>query len=83
MPIIERCWIKIGIVRPHNRSNFFIKPHLVKKIKVAQWAIIKTIQNRLEINNTLSPIIKDKPQRIWLYNLNINNIYQNVFHMPS
>jgi len=63
-PVVQRGRIKIRAVRPDQRVNFRVNPHLIENGKVLQRAIQFTRQYRTKINQLFRGVIKTYAQHI-------------------
>jgi hypothetical protein len=57
-PIVERCRIKIGAVRPNQGMHFGINSHLIKQDGISKRPIKFPDQNRLKVDHLLRFVVK-------------------------
>lgn len=66
---MQRRGVKVGAVRPHERVDLRIDPHLPEKPRITQWPVEFPGQNRLEVDDVLAAIIKSNTKRVIAHDL--------------
>jgi hypothetical protein len=57
-PIVERCRIKIGAIRPYQSMDFGIDPHLIEQGYILQWPEKVAKQHWRKIDALLGGVFK-------------------------
>src|SRR6266487_30452 len=63
-PIVQRCRIEVGPVRPHQGACLGIELHLVERREVLKRPEQHTSKNRCEINTLLGAVGERHTQRV-------------------
>ena len=63
-PIVQHRGVEIGAIRPHERVDFRIQPHLGEELRILEGAVQLTSQYWSEIDPLLRPVGKFNAQRV-------------------
>src|ERR1017187_6422706 len=77
---VQRSWIEIRPVRPHQCLDLRIDPHLIEQLQIAQRPIQLAGKNRPKIDRLFGAVLKTNTERVRTNNLEVPDAMNRMTH---